>query len=528
VVEYEYDSIGWVATKVVLDNWKMCMKNTKAESNLETDGRGRVWQRWVYLAGSEWDTNLTRYVYDGSAYAQEHNFTVAEDEGAWVYTYDQILTDYLRKPGGVRQRDISTVDQSETDQFLLSDSGSVSARIQRETNSLVQRVELTASGTAQAAGSQQDTTISKLGLRGGYTETFSGSTEFDPLVQMGGRHYLGGLGRFNNRYKNQPYLGGGEPMPATDPPGVLPGDFPGGLPNVRPFGPGIGWTASGTASSSSSSPSECPDCCWEDIVGDCYSKHGKSRECWHQMCCCPGLSVELFPPCYFEKLNGILPENFNCYDSCCKSSDYPDLGTGKSSSCGGSTKGMCWWSQPGLLQDAHGNPLAGKDLGDVLGMITTMCDRVHHSGCLDYCGNPLLCNCVSKFCDCQYSPTIHYMEIEDKGGYIDPAYPYRIHIDIGEKWWTLLHELIHYCNHHNGLLNLDPKSYACERACSSQSEWPTNTGYSSGQKDIDPCCCTAYMPARCYSLYDTAGATFWYDVSLITKIPEVEWGWLFR
>jgi hypothetical protein len=171
--------------------------------NIWYDGRGRVWQRWVYLAGSEWDSNVTRYVYDGSAYAQEHNFTVANVSNAWVYTYDQILTDYLRKPGGVRQRDISTVDQSETDQFLLSDSGSVSARIQRETNSLVQRIELTASGTAQAAGSQQDTTISKLGLRGGYTETFSGSTEFDPLVQLGGRHYLAGLGReVNTRYND--------------------------------------------------------------------------------------------------------------------------------------------------------------------------------------------------------------------------------------------------------------------------------------------------------------------------------------
>jgi hypothetical protein len=178
--------------------------------NIWYDGRGRVWQRWIYNSGTEeWDSNVTRYVYDGSAYAQEHMFVAGEVEGAWVYTYDQILTDYLRKPGGVRQRDISTVDQSETDQFLLSDSGSVSARIQRETNSLVQRVELSASGTCQASGSQQDTTISKLGFRGGYTETFSGSTEFDPLVQMGQRHSLPGLGGKAGGSSGGTRIGGG-------------------------------------------------------------------------------------------------------------------------------------------------------------------------------------------------------------------------------------------------------------------------------------------------------------------------------
>ena len=176
--------------------------------NIWYDGRGRVWQRWVYdSSGETWDSSLTRYVYDGFAYAQEHNFAVEEVEGAWVYTYDQILTDYLRKPGGVRQKDISTVDQSETDEFLLMDSGNPSAKIKRETDSMVQRVELTSSGASQASGSQQDTTISKLGFLGGYTESFSGSTAFDPLVQMGGRQYLGGLGRFLSRMGNNAYLG---------------------------------------------------------------------------------------------------------------------------------------------------------------------------------------------------------------------------------------------------------------------------------------------------------------------------------
>jgi hypothetical protein len=425
---------------------------------------------------------------------------VGEAEGAWAYAYGQILTDYLRKPGGVRQRDISTVDQSETDQFLLSDSGSVSARIQRETNSLVQRVELSVSGTAQAAGSQQDTTISKLGLRGGYTETFSGSTEFDPLLQMGGRHYLAGLGWYVNRKGNHPHIGGfggWETMPTEDPSGEFIGGWEVGPGDLAPSrqGPSTGLGSIGLGGSE-----PCPDCCWEYFVGDCIKHYGKSRYCWHQMCCCPGLYVTLTPPCFEEMMNGSLPPGFNCHKACCEPSDYPeDVDTGKNSSCGGGGRGICWESHTNLLQDPNGNQLAGTDLTTVLKMIKDLCERVHDSGCLEHCQNPSYCNCVHKFCDCHSALTIRYGYFEDSGSW-NHKYPTIINITQLQLWPTLLHELLHYCSHQMGLINLETRSYACERVCSSNSEWKQNqAAFTDKWKDVEPCCCADQMPARCFT-----------------------------
>jgi hypothetical protein len=83
--------------------------NTNASNkrgNLWYDGRGRVWQRWQdHTVTGAWDLSLTRFVYDGSTLAQEHYFTPAQVSNEWVYSYQYVTYDYLRQPGGIRQKE---------------------------------------------------------------------------------------------------------------------------------------------------------------------------------------------------------------------------------------------------------------------------------------------------------------------------------------------------------------------------------------------------------------------------------------
>jgi len=183
--------------------------NTDDKRWLWYDGRGRVWQRWTYDTNTTyWAETLNRYVYDGGTLAQEHVINSADVENEWVYTYLDLTYDYLRKPGGIRQ--IERDDQGDdTYQFLIQEGGTPTARIKSETQSDVQRMELTASGERQATGSTQDTQISNIGPGGGYIESYAstvGQTEyFDPLVKRGGRHFLPSINRYTNRKGNNAY-----------------------------------------------------------------------------------------------------------------------------------------------------------------------------------------------------------------------------------------------------------------------------------------------------------------------------------
>jgi len=159
------------------------------------DGKNRVWQRWIE-DNSQMAPELKRYVYDGRTLVQEHLFNVVNDDG-WVYDYNQILHDYLRKPGGVRQRDVSTVDQSVTDGFLFADGGAFAARVDRDTSSVVQRTEVTASGDRQASGAEYDGEITNIGPSGEYIEGYGGGTSggsghdfYEPLGANGPTHSL--------------------------------------------------------------------------------------------------------------------------------------------------------------------------------------------------------------------------------------------------------------------------------------------------------------------------------------------------
>jgi len=174
--------------------------NTDDKRWIWYDGRERVWQRWTQNKEFEtWPGTLNRYVYDGGALSQEHQVGAQNVSNAWVYTYTDLTRDYLRKPGGIRQ--IERSGASDTYRFLLTDGGATpTARIEKDSASVVQRMELSASGERQMTGSTQTTQISNIGPGGGYIEAFSstsGQTSyFDPLVQYGNRHAISGYGRW--------------------------------------------------------------------------------------------------------------------------------------------------------------------------------------------------------------------------------------------------------------------------------------------------------------------------------------------
>jgi hypothetical protein len=77
-----------------------------SRGNVWYDSKGKVWQRWNdQVIGGVWDATLKRYVYDGGQLVQEHLWDVMEDQGSWVYSYNDIDRDYLRHQGGIRQRE---------------------------------------------------------------------------------------------------------------------------------------------------------------------------------------------------------------------------------------------------------------------------------------------------------------------------------------------------------------------------------------------------------------------------------------
>ena len=191
--------------------------------NLWYDGRGRVWQRWNDNSSTEdWDATLKRFVYDGAALVQEHEFDVAELGGTWVYTYSDLTRDYLRHPAGVRQRQRS--GGNDTDYYLEANSGALEFKTERDpVAEAIARTERTAS-LNQISGATFTPGLSNLATTNNYIETYGGSTSgaaagFDALLHRGNRHFLTGLARFTTRRGNNTYeLRGVEaPWPSARP-----------------------------------------------------------------------------------------------------------------------------------------------------------------------------------------------------------------------------------------------------------------------------------------------------------------------
>jgi hypothetical protein len=301
-------------------------------------------------------------------------------------------------------------------------------------------------------------------------------------------------------------LGGWETMPTEDPSGEFIGGYEVGPGDLVPGHSGPS-TGSGLSWGSGSS-TDCPDCCWDWFKG-CTDLYGKSRYCWHQMCCCPGSYVRFPPPCYEEKMNGSLPEDFNCREACCDPDNYPDLGPGQdySSYCGGSTKGSCFRNNPDKIRVVFSDFTSPLEV--LIEGIEKMCQSISDTGCLLYCGDSLFCACLMDFCDCTTSgAVVIYDEHLDKSQwrFWDPWGVYVKILSINE-WADLLHELIHHCMWRYGLHNLETRARACERTCVSNKTWRdtyVDVSEPDKYKDVSPCCCgdSVSLPNNCKMIRD--------------------------
>jgi hypothetical protein len=160
------------------------------------DSKGKVWQRWNdQVIGGAWDGSLKRYVYDGGQLVQEHLWDVAEDQGSWVYTYNDIDRDYLRHQGGIRQREGTAASYND---FYLQQSGAaIEIKTQRDqASATIARAERTQSlnqmaGTTFTDISNLATSNSPIAMYGGGTSGATGG--YDGLMQrVGGGGYLAG------------------------------------------------------------------------------------------------------------------------------------------------------------------------------------------------------------------------------------------------------------------------------------------------------------------------------------------------
>ncbi len=314
--------------------------------NIWYDGRGRIWQRWNDNSDtSDWDGTLTRFVYDGNQLAQEIQFTGLVPESEWVYTYVDLTRDYLRQPGGIRQREGTVA--SHTDYFMTANAGTLEFKTERDpVSETIARNEHTSSLDQLPGSTFYD--MSNLMTSNGYIEMYGGTTAgltagFDPLVQMGGRHYLGGLGRFINGGGGASNPQGGLPVPPgyrrIDPrysgestPYQDPGDGSGGG-----TGGGIG------GGNSNGYECNCDDCVkWKNEFCDGIW----SNTSWNEMCCTGPIEepdyarcAMVLDPCYYS-------EYMTCFGLICGSSDsdlecmcdylkyYPDDLLGAWATCG--------------------------------------------------------------------------------------------------------------------------------------------------------------------------------------------------
>jgi len=128
--------------------------------------------------------------------------TVAFEE--WQYTYVDINRDYVRHPAGLRQREGTAA--SNTDYFLQTDEAALEYKIERDPSAATaHRTERSAS-LDQIAGGSFTSDLSNLATCSQYIEMYGdASNGFDSALQINGRLFLTGLGRFGSRRVNSSY-----------------------------------------------------------------------------------------------------------------------------------------------------------------------------------------------------------------------------------------------------------------------------------------------------------------------------------
>jgi hypothetical protein len=216
----EFDAVRSSAQLAYRGNWTFTYDranrlksytNTKASNvrgNNWYDSKGKVWQRWTdNTSTSQWDNTLKRYVYDGGQLVQEHDWTVIDNFGTWVYTYADIDRDYQRHPGGMTQRQGTAA--SYTDYYMQNSANAIEYKTERDPASATIARDERTKDFDQLAGATFSN-ISNLATSNSYIEMYGGGTGgtqagFDGLMQRGGRHYLAGLGRFTSRMGNNAY-----------------------------------------------------------------------------------------------------------------------------------------------------------------------------------------------------------------------------------------------------------------------------------------------------------------------------------
>jgi len=225
-------------------------------------------------------------VYDGSALIQEHTVGAEVVSEEWVYSYSDLTRDYLRHPAGVRQRERS--GGQDTDHYLQANTGALEYKVERDPIAVTAYRTERSSFLDQVSGGSFTSGLSNLATSGDYIEMYGDSTNgFDALIQIGGRHYLGGVARCCSRMGNNSYIPHPEPIPrAPMPYDGLPGDFPPDDPYTPPPGTpsiGVGWRAPGSlgviygGAPKLPNPASC--CAWSDCMWD------KWRQGWFEFCC---------------------------------------------------------------------------------------------------------------------------------------------------------------------------------------------------------------------------------------------------
>jgi hypothetical protein len=520
---------GWTFTFDRKNRLKSHTHNeTDDVTHLWWDGLGRVWQRWDYDSGGElWSDYLTRFVYDGGVLAQEHLFTVF-GESSWDYTYVHLTHDYLRQPAGTRDR--KATNGGYTDYFLLTDGGTVSGQFTRGSSLSLDKAQREIAGNRQArysvAGGPPTTgdftDVSNFGFASTYIESFGGTKTgdaqfFDALNQFGDRHLLVGIDRWLTLRGNNTQAGhmgavGVRPSGMLEGPEIMPSRPPG----QGELQPGDELEPQATG---------CPDCCWDFF---CDTEFRASKQCWHKWCC----------GCFTWSTLGVYPcddPNNRCREKCCNTAVYEGLrlasGYSSGQHCAGTSRGTCWrnnWDRIDIRWEGRHNE---KTFIDVQNLIETLCTKIGDSGCLSLCPGKQdrLCDCVRMFCDCIYLPTIRIGPWETH--HWTPFSPWEIRLRHSAEWIDLLHELMHFCMHHKGLMNLEARAYACERACAGQ-EWNKWGHIDPPYNDIDPCCCADSMPPQCFLKYTGAAEWYWEYLmlieSIIAKPDEWIWGGWFR
>jgi hypothetical protein len=315
------------------------------------------------VIGGAWDGSLKRYVYDGGQLVQEHDWTVNDNFGTWVYTYADINRDYQRHPGGTTQRQGTA--SSYADYYMQNSGVQHEFKTKRDpaTASLA-RDERTES-LNQLPGSTFEN-ISNLATSNSYIEMYGGGTSggtagFDGLVQRGGRHYLAGLGKFTSRMGNNAYEIEKLPLP----PGLGP---------RRPFGP-LHWPSAGYTSGPDLPVPN--DCCidfyeFDELLWNYYNCQGPSlkqrrQQGWFPFCCDEY-------PCIYPLSSQTAPTCGSC-------------GCGNNPSCGGDcTTQHCDWAFGfgGLCSWVNIQDCTAADYGLIEHAFRNVCERAPECACRTY------------------------------------------------------------------------------------------------------------------------------------------------